>query len=94
MCFCEERSPPPLPGAPPTSRGPHQHFAVDALGQREPLEHLTEKLIHLGRVLGLHLALEPVDLVHVVRLVVAWPTEGLERTLGFQVVVHLPGTAQ
>lgn len=52
---------------------PHQHFAIDTLCQRKPLEHLAEELIHLGCVLGLHLALEAIDLVHVVRLVVAWP---------------------
>lgn len=49
---------------------PHQHFAVDALGQRQPLEDLAEEGEHLRRVLGLHLPLETVDLVHVVRLVV------------------------
>ena len=37
-------------------------------------EHLAEELVHLGCVLGLHLPLEAIDLVHVVRLMVAWPT--------------------
>lgn len=67
---CEEgcAAPHPTPVAP----GTHQHFAIDALGQRQPLEDLAEELEHLRRVLGFHLALEAVDLVHVVRLVVTW----------------------
>ena len=48
----------------------HQHFAVDALGEWQPLEDLTEQLEHLSCVLGLDLSFKPIHLVHVVRLVV------------------------
>ena len=48
----------------------HQHFAVDTLGQGQPLEDLAEQLEHLSRVLGLDLSFKPIHLVHVVRLVV------------------------
>ena len=45
-------------------------LAVDALGERQPLEDLTEERKHLSGVLGLHLPLKTIHLVHVVSLVV------------------------
>lgn len=59
---------------------PHQHFAIDALGQRQPLKDLAEEGKHLRCVFGLHLPLETIDLVHVVRLMVP-----------YREVVALPG---
>lgn len=50
----------------------HQHFAIDALRERKPLEDLAEQLEHLRGILSLDLALETIHLVHVVRLVVTW----------------------
>lgn len=56
----------------------YQYFVVDTLCKRQPLEDLAEQLEHLGCVLCFHLSLEPIHLVHVVRLVV---TLGLKVTL-------------
>lgn len=56
----------------------YQYFVVDTLCKRQPLEDLAEQLEHLGCVLCFNLSLEPIHLVHVVRLVV---TLGLKVTL-------------
>eukprot|EP01136_Pigoraptor_vietnamica_P006125 Opistho-1_new@38660 len=48
----------------------HQHTLVDAMGQRQPVEHFVENRDHLLVVLVLCLAVEAVHLVHVVALVV------------------------
>ena len=48
-----------------------EHLLVDAVGQGQPVVDLGEELRHVGRVLGLDLALEAVHLVHVLALVVA-----------------------
>lgn len=50
----------------------YQHFVIDALCERKPLEDFTEELEHLGGVLRFHLTLEPVHLIHVIRLVVTF----------------------
>jgi hypothetical protein len=38
---------------------------IEAVAEREPVVDLCEQVAHVARVLGLHLALEPVHLVHV-----------------------------
>ncbi len=48
-----------------------EHLLVDAVRQGQPVVDLGEELRHVGRVLGLDLALEAVHLVHVLALVVA-----------------------
>ena len=35
------------------------------MAKGEPVVHLSEQVAHVGAVLGLHLALEPIHLVHV-----------------------------
>ncbi len=59
----------------------YQHFVIDALGERKPLEDFTEELEHLGRVLRFHLTLEPVHLIHVIRLVVAFTKDILDQKM-------------
>ena len=54
------------------STAAYQHFAVDALCKREPLEDLAEQLEHLGCVLGFDLSFKTIHLVHVVRLMVTF----------------------
>ena len=44
---------------------------VDTVWEWQPVVDFCEKLDHGGGVLGLHLPLKPVHLVHVLRLVVA-----------------------
>ena len=48
-----------------------QHLASQTVRERQPVVHLGEQLAHVGRVLRLHLPLEPVHFVHVLALVVA-----------------------
>ena len=38
---------------------------IDAMTERQPVINLGKEITHVGRVLGLHLTLEPVHLVHV-----------------------------
>ena len=59
----------------------HQHLACQAVTQWQPVVHLREQLTHVGRVLCLHLPLEPVHLVHVLALVV---TSGHEERIGVE----------
>lgn len=64
MHHLEDERPVSLSPVPSTDLETDQHFVVDAMGQRQVVEHFRKQLKHLHGILRFDFALESVHLIH------------------------------